>query len=130
MNSDDILGYAVVIALIIIPALAFTARFALKPMVESMLRIRESIDRERPSPDDRRLTALEERVAGMESLLDRVAQAVDFDARLRAGTRPVPAVPPPPPGPRLVRPAEPGSAPAAAEPRRAPDRSLYEQEYT
>ncbi len=125
MSSDDILGYAVVIALIIIPALAFTARFALKPMVESMLRIRESIDRERPSPDDRRLAALEERVAGMETLLDRVAQAVEFDARLRAGSGPAPAVPSSPAGPRLVRPAD-----ASPPPRLALDPADYEQEYS
>ncbi len=127
MQPDDILGYAVVIALIIVPALAFTARFALKPMVESMLRIRDSLDRERPTPDDRRLRALEERVAAMESQLDRVAQAVEFDASLHAGSRPAPAVPPSLAGPRLVRPPQPAPA---AEPRLVLDRSDYEQEYS
>ncbi len=126
MQPDDILGFAVVIAVLIIPALAFTARFALKPTVESILGLRKALDRDQPSPEDQRLAALEERVAGMESLLDRVAQTVEFDARLRAGTRPAPAVPPSPAGPRLVRAAEPAPAPA---PPRPLDPADYEEEY-
>ncbi len=129
MRPDDFLGYAVVIALIIVPALAFTARFALKPMVESILHIRDSLDRERPSADDRRLTALEERVAGMEALLERVAQTVEFDARLRAGSAPSPTVPPTA-GPRLVAAsAEAGAQTGAPQRRLRIDPADFEEEY-
>ena len=130
-GPDDIIGLIVVLAILVVPALAFTARFALKPMVESMLRIREALDRERAPADNPRLTALEERLAGMETLLDRVAQAVEFDARLRAGSEPRQPIPPGPGiGPRLA-------PPGAGSPRRpleAPAPPVanpadYEEEY-
>jgi len=131
---DDIIGLIVVLAILVVPALAFTARFALKPMVESMLRIRDSLDRERAPADNPRLTALEERVAGMQEMLDRVVETVEFDAHLRAGRGARPPLPAGPGiGPRLVHP---GAGPAQRPPRspEAPpppvaDAADYEEEY-
>ncbi len=41
MTPDDILGYVVVAAIVIIPGLAISARIALRPIVESIARLRE-----------------------------------------------------------------------------------------
>ncbi len=41
MRFEDFLGYAMVISLVVIPALGLTARFALKPIVDALLRLKE-----------------------------------------------------------------------------------------
>jgi hypothetical protein len=41
MDFEDFLGYAMVISLLVIPALGLTARFALKPIVDALLRLKE-----------------------------------------------------------------------------------------
>ncbi len=130
MAWDDVLGFIVVIALLVIPSLGLTARFALKPIVESMLRIREALDRSRAPAEDPRLAALETRLDAMQETLERVAQAVDFHAQLGAPPpRPVISVAPGPgTGPRLMRPAS--QAPAAGtrtQPLLHP--ADYEEEY-
>ncbi len=96
MNSDDILGYAVVIALIIIPALAFTARFALKPIVESVLRLRDALDTERRAVEDPRVPMLQQEISDLRDSVDRLTAAVDFDTQLRAsGAAAAPRLPGP-----------------------------------
>ena len=41
MNGEDVIIGALVIFLVIVPALAITARFALKPIVDALLRLKE-----------------------------------------------------------------------------------------
>jgi len=41
VDPDDILGYVVVTAVVIVPVLAISARIALRPIVESIARLRE-----------------------------------------------------------------------------------------
>jgi len=126
-RPDDILGLILATGFVLIPSLGLTARFALKPIVESILRIRESLDRGR-STEEPRLAALEERVAALQETLDRVAQAVEFDRQLQA-TPPRPAIAPAPgTGPRLMRPAR--EVPRAhTEPRPVLHPADYEEEY-
>ncbi len=87
MNGGEIIGFAAVLGIIVIPSLGLTARFALKPIVESVLRLREALDRDRPVHENERLTRLEERVSMLSDTVDRLADSVDFHMQLQAGTR-------------------------------------------
>lgn len=73
-------------AIILIPVAGFTARFALKPIVEAVATYRGV---EGMSEDlevlDRRLSLLEQQQAQMESELTRLQEAVEFHDRLGAG---------------------------------------------
>jgi hypothetical protein len=68
---------------LLIPILGLTARFALKPVVESMIALKGA----QAAPQE--LTALKERIAflenqlsGMETELSRLQEARDFENRL------------------------------------------------
>ncbi len=93
MDGGEIIGFAAVLGLIVIPSLGLTARFALKPIVESVLRLREALDRDRPAPDNERMARLEERVSQLSDTVDRLADTVDFHMQLQAGTRSPAALP-------------------------------------
>ncbi len=93
MNSGDIVGLVAVIAIFLIPSLGLTARFALKPIVESVLRLRDALDRERATAavQDPRFTALQQEVVDLRETVDRLAEAVDFHAQLRSADTPAAA---------------------------------------
>lgn len=86
MDGGEIIGLVAVLSIITIPSLGLVARFALKPVVESMLRLRESFDRQNTSVDTQRLQLLEQRVTEMQDSIERLTDAVDFDRQLRSGT--------------------------------------------
>ncbi len=93
MNSGDIVGLVAVIAIFLIPSLGLTARFALKPIVESVLRLRDALDRERgaAAQQDPRVAVLQQEVFELRETVDRLAEAVHFDTQLRAGDAPAAA---------------------------------------
>lgn len=93
MNSGDIVGLVAVIAIFLIPSIGLTARFALKPIVESVLRLRDALDRERvgSAVQDPRFTALQQEVVDLRETVDRLAETVHFDAQLRSGDAPAAA---------------------------------------
>ena len=41
MDVDDIVQLCVIVSLVVLPAMALTARFALKPIVDAILRLKE-----------------------------------------------------------------------------------------
>jgi len=84
MNSGDLIGLVAVIAIFLIPSLGLTARFALKPIVESVLRVRDALDRERGALQDPRVPALQQEVMELREKVERLSTAVDFDTQLRA----------------------------------------------
>ena len=96
---DDILRLVLILVVVVLPALAvtlaITARFAVRPIVEAIARLRE-LSSPQPNP-----TQLESRIAGVEQELrqlqagfERLATAVEFDEQLRGGqTGNVPRLP-------------------------------------
>lgn len=85
MDSNDIVGLVAVIAIFLVPSLGLTARFALKPIVDSVLRVREALDRQHPTAiEDSRVTALQHEVYELREAVDRLTAAAEFDAQLRA----------------------------------------------
>ncbi len=84
MNSGDIVGLVAVIAIFLIPSIGLTARFALKPIVESVLRLRDALDRERGTLEDPRVSQLQQELGDLRESVERLTAAVDFDTQLRA----------------------------------------------
>jgi hypothetical protein len=84
--NDDLLGYAFVIAVFIIPALGITARFAVKPVVDAIVRLKESFG-EAPVGGlvERRVLELEEELRQVQEELRRLSEAEAFQRSLISG---------------------------------------------
>lgn len=87
MVPHDLEKLLAITAIMVIPSLAIFSRLALKPIVDSIVRLRGPREAPAPSPapDDGRFAALEEEVRDLRDSLDRLTAAVEFDAQLRAG---------------------------------------------
>ncbi len=86
MFPHDLEKLLVITAIMVIPSLAIFTRLALRPIVDSIVRLRGSREPPPPLPpaDDGRMAALEDEVRELRDSLDRLTAAVDFDAQLRA----------------------------------------------
>ncbi len=72
---------------VLIPIAGLTARFALKPLVESMARLFDSRTVEDAVEiTERRVALLEQHVESLEHQLSRLQQERDFDRELASGT--------------------------------------------
>ena len=75
---------------ILIPIAGFTARFALKPIVEAIARMKEiqagSTGREL-SVLEQRVSLLEQQYQSLDTTVDRLAEMKDFDRQLTAGDK-------------------------------------------
>ncbi len=83
-----IIGTAGGILLVLIPVAGLTARFAVKPIVESIARLKEMQGGGSSSEIrqlDQRLTMLEQQMQTMESNVRHLTEARDFDRQLSAG---------------------------------------------
>jgi hypothetical protein len=68
---------------VIVPVIGLTARFALKPMVETWARVRESpADAGRVREMERRIGILEEQVNSLERSNSRLLEEADFRLQL------------------------------------------------
>lgn len=93
MDGGEIIGLVAVLSLITIPSVGLVARFAFRPIVESLIRLRESFDRQGTSVDAQRLALLEQRMTDMQESVDRLTDAVEFDRQLRASSAPMASLP-------------------------------------
>lgn len=108
LNPIDLVPLVAVvmgISVILVPVIGYTARQVLKPFQQSFARYLEA----RAAEDtvrtlERRLAFVEQQLDAMETTLSGLAEAADFDRRLRA-------------------PAQAAPAPRAATPLGAPDES-------
>jgi len=74
--------------MVLIPVAGFTARFAFKPIVESMARLKEL--QANPGGGDarqleQRVARIEQQLEGMDVSLQRLIEAKDFDRQLSSG---------------------------------------------
>ena len=90
----DVVGLAGVIMgslIILIPVAGLTARFAMKPVVESMARLRQSSNQgEAVNMLERRITLLEKEVQNLSGIRDdlgRLVEEMEFQRQLSSGTR-------------------------------------------
>ena len=93
MDGGEIIGLVAVLSIITIPSVGLVARFAFRPIVESLIRLRESFDRQGTSVDAQRLQLLEQRVTDMQDSIERLTDAVEFDRQLRSGAPPIASLP-------------------------------------
>ncbi len=93
MNSELIVPVVAIVLgslMFLIPIAGFTARFAFKPIVESMARLRESQATATPAGAEvrqleQRVAAIEQQLEGMDSSLQRLLDAREFDRQLNSG---------------------------------------------
>ena len=69
-------------AIILTPVLALSARFALKPVIESFARLRQGHDAD--LTQDRRLALLEAELQSVQTTLQHLVEADDFRRQLSA----------------------------------------------
>jgi hypothetical protein len=91
IDLTAIMGIFMGSLMVLIPIAGFTARFAMKPIVESLARLRESgAKTEALDMLERRMALLEQEVQNVAGIRDDVARLVEeleFQRRLNAGTR-------------------------------------------
>jgi hypothetical protein len=85
-----LLALAIVAFVVSIPVVAFSARFAIKPVVDALIRLREAQGKSGADHDmlmlqDRRLSLLESEMQHITTSLERLADAQEFQASLNTG---------------------------------------------
>jgi hypothetical protein len=83
MHIDMIVGLVLIFFVVVVPILGITARLALKPVVESVLALRDAM--REGSPDRReeaRIAHLQEEVAELRRTVKELKEARDWEASL------------------------------------------------
>ncbi len=82
MDSGDIIELSLVFSLVVLPALGITARLALKPIVDAILRLKEGMD-SRPAAEVQHLV---EEVRQLRATVERLEVADSFHRSLLEST--------------------------------------------
>ncbi|HEX6559711.1 MAG TPA: hypothetical protein VF021_09620 [Longimicrobiales bacterium] len=89
MNTDQLEAIAMVVvaffigASVLIPVVAFSARFALKPVMETWLRLKQSQTSDQDKiTQDRRIALLEAELQSLQQVLEQRVDAHEFDLQL------------------------------------------------
>src|SRR5215212_12031196 len=82
--------FAIAAFIVSIPVIAFSARYAVKPVVDALIRLREAQGRTGASNEmmalqDRRLSLLESEIQHVGATLERLVEAQEFHTSLGAG---------------------------------------------
>jgi cob(I)alamin adenosyltransferase len=84
MDAGELIGLIGVVSVVLIPSLAFAARFALKPIVESILRLREGFATQDNAYTAKQIDRLEREIDDLRSKLEHLESAREFDRALGA----------------------------------------------
>ena len=97
VNLTAIVAVIMAFATVLIPILGFTARYALKPLVEALGGF---FDRKGAEETlhllERRLDIMQQQIEGLQESLHRMEDVRDFHEQLGAGSREKKVLPPPP----------------------------------
>lgn len=86
MGFEELMGLLALLALVVFPALALTIRLALKPIVESIVRLREAfMSTPQPPGDVARIARLEEEVKELRAEVQRLGSVEEFYGQLTEG---------------------------------------------
>lgn len=90
---SPLIAFLVVAFIVSIPVVAFSARYAIKPVVDALIRLREVQGSGKETGEtlvmhDRRLSLMETELQHISSSLERLADANDFERQLTAGSSP------------------------------------------
>ncbi len=86
--GDEIAVVLVTFIVLGIPALGLTARLAIKPVVEALIRLREAFTQSGAIADEdihARIGALEQRIDAIQDTLQPLVEAEEFRRQLEAG---------------------------------------------
>ncbi|HEX6557978.1 MAG TPA: hypothetical protein VF021_00905 [Longimicrobiales bacterium] len=86
MDFKDVMAFMAFMAIVFIPALAITARFALKPIVESIVRLREAFSAGPKQPavaDPDQLRLLQQEVSDLRVSVEHLRDVVEFERALK-----------------------------------------------
>ena len=92
--DEDIVAILAGTVMVCIPLLAISARIALKPMVEAIVKLRGGETSESRALQARRIADLEEEIDDLRRDMQELQQTRRFDAQLEAGSGARAAVPP------------------------------------
>jgi hypothetical protein len=86
-----LIGFLATAFIVSIPVIAFSARFAIRPIADAMVRLREAQNGARGADDallmhDRRLSLMEAELQQISSTLDRLVEADQFRTQLESGS--------------------------------------------
>jgi hypothetical protein len=84
MAVDEFMGIVALFAVLVLPALALTSRFALKPIVEAIIMLREGLAGGKKPDEDvqHRLGMIEAELSELGSAVRRLADAHEYDRQL------------------------------------------------
>lgn len=85
MEIDDIIGFIFLFLIVVVPLLGLTARLAIKPMVDAIVRLRESFAQGAGGVlAERRVLELEDEVRQLRAEVRRLSDAEAFQRELLA----------------------------------------------
>lgn len=92
MDTDDVVKFMVIFSVVVLPAIAITARFALKPIVDAILRLKEGgvIPTENAGTLREVVAELQQlraEVAEVKGEMERLRDVESFHAALREAPR-------------------------------------------
>ncbi len=77
------------VGIVLIPSIGLTARFALRPIVDAIVRLKDAFPAQAPGftpQQEQRIAAVEDELRQLREGFERLASAVEFDTQLRAGS--------------------------------------------
>jgi hypothetical protein len=89
MQVDEFLAIVAVFALIVIPSLALTARYALRPIVEAIVVLRDGLAGRRIDEDvHQRLAVIESELSECSGAVRRLVEVQQYDRQLAGRSSP------------------------------------------
>lgn len=85
VDWTDILGIVFAGLIVLVPVAGITARFALKPIIQSFQDMKTLAGPGATEALERRVEALEAQIANLDESVERLVQAQDFDRQLGRG---------------------------------------------
>lgn len=88
MNPVDWTGILAIVfsgLIVLVPVAGITARFALRPIIQSLREMKSLAEPGATDSLERRIAALESQLANLDESVERLAQAQEFDRQLGRG---------------------------------------------
>ena len=85
MDSKDLMAFIAFVGVVMVPVLALTARFAMKPIVESIVQMRKAFaDAPKAVPvDNEQIRLLQQEVADLRHAVEHLRDVVEFERALK-----------------------------------------------
>jgi hypothetical protein len=89
IDLTAVVGMILGTAIVLVPLIGFTARYALKPLAESLSRLKQSRESEESVRIlERRMQLIEQQLEAMDTTMTRLAEAAEFHHELHSGAVP------------------------------------------